>query len=181
MRIPYLSSLVIRLPDAILKICLPGFAGLKLVRYMYATPSSLLLMYIRSQGCAEQVNSAIERKNTNMSSIAEGKPNFLDLLIKPSHEQKKIPLDRDNLVNHALGLFAAGVDTVSVASTVAIYNVLSYPEIQQKLCSEIRQAALFLGDNLDWQKVRRLPYLVCTLPIIPPCALMAKNQSDGHH
>jgi cytochrome P450 len=91
----------------------------------------------------------------------EKSPTFFDLLMTPAPDQESVHISQDSMVNHGLNLVGAGVDTVSLTFTVALYHILS-SDIQRQLCLEIRREASFLRDELDVQQLRKLPYLVCS-------------------
>ncbi|KAJ5435127.1 Cytochrome P450 [Penicillium cf. griseofulvum] len=151
--IPYLASILAKLPSTVLKISLPGLAGLIEV-------------------CMRQSEKAFERNKIRSTSFETDNATFFDLLTTPSLGQQPVHLSQNDLVNHGLNLVGAGVDTVSLTMTVALYHILSSPEIKRQVYSETREATPFIRDKLDSQRVRTLPYLGAvikeTLRMYPP-------------
>ncbi|KAJ5959516.1 Cytochrome P450 [Penicillium vulpinum] len=152
--IPYLSSIVMKMPNVFVKISLPGFAGL-------------------IELCMRQAKKAIQRSKANSTSLkTPHNATFFDLLMTPSQGQESVHISQTDMLNHGLNLVAAGVDTVSITMTVALYHILASPEIQRQVYSETRDATPFIRDELDSQRVRKLPYLAAvikeTLRMYPP-------------
>ncbi|KAJ5383743.1 Cytochrome P450 [Penicillium concentricum] len=143
--IPYLASILVNMPIIVLKISFPGFAGLIEV-------------------CMRQAEKAIERNRTKSPSPENHNiATFFDLLMIPSPGQEPVHLSQNDMVNHGLNLVGAGVDTVSLTMTVALYHILSFPEIQRQVYCEAREATPFIRDKLDTQRVRTLPYLAAVI------------------
>ncbi|KAJ5452959.1 Cytochrome P450 [Penicillium cf. griseofulvum] len=142
-----------KLPSTVLKISLPGLAGLIEV-------------------CMRQSEKAFERNKIRSTSFETDNATFFDLLTTPSLGQQPVHLSQNDLVNHGLNLVGAGVDTVSLTMTVALYHILSSPEIKRQVYSETREATPFIRDKLDSRGVRTLPYLGAvikeTLRMYPP-------------
>ncbi|KAJ5164312.1 Cytochrome P450 [Penicillium coprophilum] len=123
--IPYLASVLVNMPIFVLKISFPGFAGL-------------------IELCMRQAEKAIERNKTKSTPLKNhNNATFFDLLMAPLPGQESIHLSRDDMVNHGLNLVGAGVDTVSLAMTTALYHVLSSPEIQRQVYKEAQEATPF--------------------------------------
>jgi cytochrome P450 len=109
-----------------------------------------------------QSEKALERNKTRSTSLETHNATFFDLLTTPSPGQEPVHLSQEDLVNHGLNLVGAGVDTISLTMTVALYHILSSPGIKDQVCRETREATPFIRDELDSQRVRTLPYLVRT-------------------
>ncbi|OQE47090.1 hypothetical protein PENCOP_c001G00455 [Penicillium coprophilum] len=143
--IPYLASVLVNMPILVLKISFPGFAGLV-------------------ELCMRQAEKAIERNETKSTPLENhNNATFFDLLMTPSPGQESIHLNRNDMVNHGLNLVGAGVDTVSLAMTAALYHILSSPEIQGQVYKEAQEATPFVREKLDSQRIRTLPYLAAVI------------------
>lgn len=77
----------------------------------------------------------------------------LDSNLKP--EEKSL----GNLLDRVFSLLGAGAETTSWALAVIIYNLLSQPDITEKLTNELKEIVDDPHHLPSWAALERLPYL----------------------
>jgi cytochrome P450 len=93
------------------------------------------------------------------------KPCIFEALLTPA-DAYMIPTP-DQIKDEAYAILNAASDTTGNAMTVAAYNVVTNPEIYRTLTGELKAAFPNSGDNLDYVKLEKLPYLVSLAVILP--------------
>jgi len=88
------------------------------------------------------------------------KPSIFEVLLTPGGEEYVIPTP-DQIKDEAYSILAAAADTTGNAMTVAAYHVVSNPELYTKLRAELVAAFPDPNAPLEFQKLEKLPYLVC--------------------
>jgi cytochrome P450 len=95
--------------------------------------------------------------------VKSGHLTLFDLLLnKKQNSTYQVPPTKE-LVDHAFLFSLAGIDTTSTVLTFATHSILSSPHVLRKLKAELREAEPFIKNEFDFEKVRRLPYLVSSL------------------
>lgn len=88
------------------------------------------------------------------------KPSIFEVLLAPGGKDYVIPTP-DQIKDEAYSILAAAADTTGNAMTVAAYHVVSNPEVYTKLRAELVAAFPDPNAPLEFQKLEKLPYLVC--------------------
>lgn len=77
---------------------------------------------------------------------------------------RRVP-DMQELVDESILFLSAGTDTSSFTLTVAVYHILSNPDVLQKLQQELEELKELCGDQAPSLKaIEKLPYLVSRKP-----------------
>lgn len=64
------------------------------------------------------------------------------------------------LIDESILFLSAGTDTSSFTLTIAVYHILSNPDIMQRLQQELAELKEQHGQNPPLKAIERLPYLV---------------------
>lgn len=92
------------------------------------------------------------------------KPSIFPALLAPP---EGIPAPSvEEIKDEALSILAAAADTTGNAMTVSAYNVVNNPEIYKRLYAELEGAFPNADDMLDYATLEKLPYLVCSAPLL---------------
>ncbi|EDW00573.1 probable cytochrome P450 6w1 [Drosophila grimshawi] len=84
---------------------------------------------------------------------------LIDILLAMKHEAKSDkPLDFDYLVAQAALFQTAGYETSASTMTMALFELVHHPEMQERLRTEIRE---YFGDkqSIDFDGIHQMPYL----------------------
>ncbi|KAL2074104.1 hypothetical protein VTL71DRAFT_7882 [Oculimacula yallundae] len=135
---PFLAKIVIALPPSIVK---------------HINGPLKQMMNLREH-CRVQVRAV---KDDMDSGKKVDKPSIFPALLAPP---PGIPAPSvEEIKDEALSVLAAAADTTGNAMTVAAYNVVSNPEIYERLCAELKAAFPNADDTLDYATLEKLPYL----------------------
>jgi cytochrome P450 len=94
------------------------------------------------------------------SGHAETRPSIFQALLSPQEKDKEYVVPTvDELKDEAYSILAASADTTGNAMTVSAYNVVSNPEIFEKVRKELQAEFPDPNERLDFVKLETLPYL----------------------
>lgn len=130
-------------------------AGLTLHRFVDYLPKNMALMVRTMQ---IDLSSHVQK---NMDDHTMGKEYDRPTIIQTALASDLRPEDKTHqaLMDRALVVLSAGAETTSWALTVMIYNLLSHPDVLERLTEELKEAIDDPHHLPSWATLEKLPYL----------------------
>ncbi|KAJ5991650.1 cytochrome P450 [Penicillium canescens] len=137
---PWIAQFALLLPNSLTNKIVPGYA------------------YFREQ-CIAWIERVRQRRAQGITTMTNGRPTLFDVLLAENPDKNyKVPANSE-LIDQAFLFAIAGTDTTSMATTFAIFHILSNPEVLHTLREELRSASAIIKDEFSYRDVRKLPYL----------------------
>ncbi|KAJ5728196.1 cytochrome P450 [Penicillium malachiteum] len=137
---PWIARFALLLPNILTDRLVPGYA------------------YFRKQ-CIIWIEGVRQRRAKGITTMENGRPTLFDVLLTDNPDKAyKVPANSD-LVDQAFLFAIAGTDTTSMATTFAIFHILSNPKALSTLREELLNASSIIRSEYNYRKVRKLPYL----------------------
>ncbi|KAJ6024766.1 cytochrome P450 [Penicillium herquei] len=141
---PWIAQFALMLPNTLTDKIVPGYA------------------YFREQ-CIAWIEGVRERRAKGVSIMENGRPTLFDVLLTDNPDKRyKVPSNND-LIDQAFLFAIAGTDTTSMATTFAIFHILSNPKVLEKLREELQGASGIIKDEYNYREVKQLPYLTAVI------------------
>lgn len=165
---PGLYTVIMSLPEVLTGFLLP-LPYFKRVSFLYSSSDGVVN---RVQKCLGLVNNSLSRGGVHIfdtefdtPSAVESDWNPVVSLLRYHSNVKNSVLNDNELVEEVITLLAAGNDTASDVLILGTYKILRDYEVKQKLRDELRKTFPSLNEEITYEKVKQLPFMVSKVNI----------------
>jgi cytochrome P450 len=113
-----------------------------------------------SQQCEAWVKDVKARRATKESSNDKINTTIFDALLEHDLDSADGDDSLDKLVDQAFTFLVAGTDSTAYTMACATYYIIRSPGVLETLLAELDAAQLRVNGKFDWNRARRLTYLV---------------------
>lgn len=111
-----------------------------------------------------------QRENEEQSTRDSHTKRYLSLNDDDERKKTAIPYPLDDVFNFVAG----GSDTTAYTTACAFYHILSSPTVCKNLVAELDEHSSIIRDELDYNKIQNLPYLVSAQSVFCSGSLSAR-------